>query len=59
MKLDLARETWESVLFAAELELREYGHYNNNAEDDRRITAGAIRAALRVLMIEVTIDAAE
>ena len=60
MTLDVSPEAWESVVFAAERELtHEFRHSDNISsfmrdKEDRQLIANSIRAALRVMQIDLT-----
>ena len=53
MTLDVSRETWDDMVFAAQRELKAL-HSRNREEVERRIIANSIRAALRVMQIDLT-----
>ena len=47
MTLDVSRETWDNMIFAARRELA-------SRDETDRVVENSIRAALRVLMIDLT-----
>ena len=60
MTLDVSQEAWENMVFAAERELtHEFRHSGSidsftRDKEDRQLIANSVRAALRVLMIDLT-----
>ncbi len=65
MTLDVSPEAWDDMIHAAERELthrfRHSGSIDSSTrnKEDRQLIANAVRAALRVLMIEIREEGAD
>lgn len=61
MTLDVSPETWDNMTFAAERELTHRFRHSGSIDsltrhrEDRQLIANAVRAALRVLTIEMRV----
>lgn len=57
--LSVSPRTWSDAMRAARNQLLEAGHYNNNEDDEVRLTVNAVRAALCELGFEVNVEEGE
>ena len=54
--LSVSPRTWANAIASARNQLLEAGHYDNNEDDEVRLTVNAVRAALCELQIEVDVE---